>query len=114
MKSKAKKQEFIITYKVWGNYTDCLLIGVGHVKARTMGEAIELAKKDFTEHREWRDFEMSRIELFDDGSEDTMDEEGNVIHCWNAYYEVKGKNGSYDGVGMPCTKTMDEAIMLQR
>ena len=103
-------KEFALVYGVWGNYTDCLLVGVGYVEARTIDEAMVLAMKDFTEHRQWNDFEMTRVELFDGGTNDEVDDDGSIIHCWNAYYEVKGKNGSYDGVGMPYAKTKEEAM----
>lgn len=110
-KPKAKKnqqpklKEFQITYNVWGNHSDCLLSGTGTVAAKSEDEVAALVLKDFTEKDVLCDFEITNSELLHNDEE---------TPCWNVFYTVSGKHGSYDGVGCPYTNTVKQGEKLVR
>ena len=106
-KTPADEQtEYGIQYQINGYYSGSLLTGTGTVKAKTIVEAIKLAKKDWTEPGALTDFEVRSVELSDD--------EGDDSSCWSVYYDVKGKRGRYEGFGTVCAETEEEAISIQR
>ena len=100
-------KEFQITYHIWGTYSDGLLIGCGSVKAHDENEALLRATLDLVEYGNLENFQVNYVEHFDGGSAD------GVLPCWNVYYLVDGKWGSYDGVGMIYANTEDEAMRIQ-
>lgn len=108
-KPKAKKnqqpklKEFQITYNVWGNNSDCLLSGTGTIAAKSEDEVADLVLKDFTEKGVLCDFEITNSELLHEDDE---------TPCWNVFYTVSGKHGSYDGVGCPYTNTVKQGEKL--
>lgn len=102
---KPKLKEFQITYNVWGNHSSCLLSGTGTVAAKSEDEVADLVLKDFTEKGVLCDFEITNSELLH------KDEK---TPCWNVFYTVSGKHGSYDGVGCPYTNTVKKGEELVR
>ena len=100
-------KEFQIIYNIWGTYSDNLLVGSGLVLAHDEDEALLRATLDLVQYGSLSNFKINYVEHFDGGSADED------VPCWNVYYLVDGKWGSYDGVGMIYAKSEDEAMRIQ-
>lgn len=100
-------EEYQIIYNIWGTYSDGLLIGCGSIKAHDENEALLRATLDLVVYGNLENFQVNYVEHFDGGSMD------GVLPCWNVYYLVDGKWGSYDGVGMIYAKNEDDASRIQ-
>ena len=100
-------KEFQIIYNIWGTYSDNLLVGSGLVLAHDEDEALLRATLDLVQPGSLFNFKINYVEHFDGGSADED------VPCWNVYYFVDGEWGSYDGVGMICAKSEDEAMRIQ-
>ena len=105
-KKKVTQTEHAIQYQINGYYSHSLLTGTGTVKAETMAEAIELAKKDWTEPGALSDFEVRSVEPSDDEDDESS--------YWSVYYDVKGKRGRYEGLGTVFAETEEEAVSIQK
>ena len=100
-------KEFQIIYNIWGTYSDNLLVGCGKIMAHDESEALLRATLDLVQYGQLKNFQVNYVEHFDGGSADED------LPCWNVYYFVDGKWGSYDGVGMIYAKSEDEASKIQ-
>ena len=77
------------------------------IESHDENEALLRATLDLVVYGNLENFQVNYVEHFDGGSMD------GVLPCWNVYYLVDGKWGSYDGVGMIYAKSEEEAMSIQ-